>query len=270
MRFLNLTLVCCMLGVSAYLALEYSSSPAPKKSIQGASNMILQSKDGGLTWQDISQSLPEAEQPQDFFTRASGLYLRVNNVLYHSNSNLNMPVWEKEENTSLTFNRPGIVESEGVLMATGQQGIRRSTDRGKHWEWVISEGGVGIAIEKINGGFAAIAYNTNTTSRRVHISTDGGETWKIISEGLRPSKSISSITQMGNYLICGHPDGIFRSSDMGKTWTSVHPAVEEVKDTRPIQIEASFGTQPVPEPNKVFMIHASGNTLYAVAKYAGC
>jgi hypothetical protein len=27
---------------------------------------------------------------------------------------------------------------------------------------------------------------------------------------------------MGKYLICGHPDGIFRSSDMGKTWNIVH------------------------------------------------
>ena len=33
-----------------------------------------------------------------------------------------------------------MVESEGVLMATGESGIMRSTDNGEHWEWVISEG----------------------------------------------------------------------------------------------------------------------------------
>jgi len=53
---------------------------------------------------------------------------------------------------------------------------------------------------------------------------------------------------MGEYLICGHPDGIFRSSDMGKTWNVVHSGVGE----------------------KVFRIYVSGNVLYAVAGYPGC
>ena len=119
-----------------------------------------------------------------------------------------------------------MVESEGVLIGTGQNGIMRSTDNGEHWEWVISEGGVGIAVERIDGGFAAISYNTSTKSRRIRISLDSGKTWKAIDEGLQPSLSISSIKQMGEYLICGHPDGIFRSSDMGKTWNIVHPSVD--------------------------------------------
>jgi len=109
------------------------------------------------------------------------------------------------------------VESDGVLLATGQQGIMRSTDKGEHWEWVVSEGGVGIAIERIDGGFAAIAYSTQTKSRRISISLDNGKTWKAIDEGLPPSMNISSIKQVFNYLVVGHPDGIFRSPDLGKT-----------------------------------------------------
>ena len=35
---------------------------------------------------------------------------------------------------------------------------------------------------------------------------------------LQSSSEISSIKQMGKYLICGRSDGLFRSSDMGKTW----------------------------------------------------
>jgi len=141
-----------------------------------------------------------------------------------------------------------VVQSEGVLIATGENGIMRSTDNGEHWQRVISEGGVGIAVECIKGGFAAISYSTETQSRRIRISLDGGKTWQAIDEGLRPSPSISSIKQMGNYLLCGHPDGIFQSSDMGKTWKRVHPGVDE----------------------KVFTIYASGNVLYAVAGSVGC
>ena len=153
--------------------------------------------------------------------------------------------WEQVQDEGWVMD---IVESEGVLLATGQKGIMRSTDNGAHWEWVISEGGVGIAIERIEGGFAAISYNTTTKSRRMRISLDSGKTWKAIDEGLEPSLSISSIKQIGRYLICGHPDGIFRSSDMGKTWHLVHYSVDK----------------------KVFTIYVSGNIVYAVARDGGC
>ena len=53
-----------------------------------------------------------------------------------------------------------IVESNGVLMATSQKGIIRSTDDGENWALVISEGGVGIAVEQIKGGFAAITSSS--------------------------------------------------------------------------------------------------------------
>jgi len=320
----------------------------------GATNVIFQSKDGGQTWQDISQSLPETEQPEDFFAGESDLYVRVNNVMYSSKSNLKTPVWEKEpvleqRNASIAFNRSGvmaynyegqvyqkksstgnwlpiythfrkytmrtifeaadgavflgsdqglfksadqgknwkqvqhggwvmeIVEADGVLIATGQGGIMRSTDQGEHWESVISEGGVGIAVERIDGGFAAISYNTRTQSRRIRISLDRGKTWQAIDEGLAPSMNISSIKQVGKYLVVGHPDGIFRSSDMGKTWNMVHPSVEKIefKSGKAWKMADFSGgiTGNVVESSdnrKVFKIYVSGNVFYAVARNAGC
>jgi hypothetical protein len=111
---------------------------------------------------------------------------------------------------------------------------------------------VGVAVEQIDGGFAAIFYNQKTISRRLHISLDKGKIWKAIDEGLQPSLTISSIKQTGKYLLCGHPDGIFRSADLGKTWSIVHPRI------------------PVKLPTTNFKIHLSGNVLYAVAKNSGC
>jgi photosystem II stability/assembly factor-like uncharacterized protein len=250
--------------------------------VEPATNIMLQSTDGGQTWQDISDGLPDDQLPDDLFGGISEVYLRVNNVMYHSKNNLKTPVWEKDnipypENASIAFNRSGvmvynegkiyqqvpdkqtllpvftnfknqtvenvfetsdgtvligcrdglyrssdqgrswkqvakegwvidIIESEGVLIGTSQKGIMRSTDNGEHWQWVISEGGVGIAVEAIKGGLAAISYNTTIKSRRVHISLDNGQTWTAINEGLKPSLSISSIKQIGDYLVVGHPD----------------------------------------------------------------
>jgi photosystem II stability/assembly factor-like uncharacterized protein len=189
-------------------------------------NIVFKSINGGFTWQETSEAPPEVEP---------------------------------------TAPGNNIVNSEGVLLATGQKGIRRSTDNGEHWQWVISEGGVGIAIEPIKGGFAAITYNTETKSRRIRISMDNGKTWQAIDEGLPPSPLISSVKQMGNHLICGHPDGIFLSSDMGKTWKSVHPGVDNKTFTFSLTGNIATGN-----PGKVFKIYVSGNVLYAVAVNAGC
>jgi photosystem II stability/assembly factor-like uncharacterized protein len=216
---------------------------------------ILKSTDGGETWQEISEGSPKIEQPVNF--PAAGLYKSPNKgeIL-------------KQIQKGLILN---IVESEGVLIATGAKGVMRSTDNGEHWQWVISEGGVGIAVERIKGGFAAISYNTETKSRRIRISLDRGETWQAIDKGLPPSSSISSIKQMGKYLICGHPDGIFRSSDMGKTWNKVHPGVDKTEfRVLPAWNTPFTWTSPSSEPIKVFKIDVSGNVLYAVPGSDGC
>jgi len=340
MHFLHLTLLYCVLIFSAPApALESPSSPT--KSVETiATNIIFQSNDGGQTWQDISNSLPVNQQPEDFFAGDTDLYLRANQEMYRSKSNLKTPVWEKEnvidQRSTIAFNQSrvmaysydghifqkdpssetwvpiytnlishsvatifeasdgtvflgtgkslsksadktqswklvqegwvgDIVESEGVLVATGQKGIMRSTDKGEHWDWVISEGGVGIVVERIKGGFAAISYNTTLKARRIHISMDSGKTWQAIDGGLQPSASISSIKQIGKYLVCGHPDGIFRSADMGKTWTMVHPSVATNK-FMPIKILNTNSS----DPGKVFKLYVAGYVVYAVARESGC
>jgi photosystem II stability/assembly factor-like uncharacterized protein len=141
-----------------------------------------------------------------------------------------------------------LAESNGVLVATSMRGIIRSTDDGENWALVISEGGVGIDVEQINGGFAVITYNTESKTRRVRTSYDGGKTWQPIDAGLPASLSIASIIQVGEYFFCGHPAGIFRSSDKGKTWKLLLPSIE----------------------GKVFNLFVSGNVIYAIPRDGGC
>src|SRR5688572_8287 len=105
MHFLHLILFFCVLNFSALenppssptkIVKSIATNPTTTNNVEaGATNIILQSKDGGLTWHDISYTLPENEQPEDFFAGESGLYLRVKNELYHSKSNLKAPVWKK-------------------------------------------------------------------------------------------------------------------------------------------------------------------------------
>lgn len=331
-----------------------ASSVTTSQDIAAANaNFLLQSTDGGETWQDISAGLPVQEQPEGFFASASEVYVHLKTGIYRSTSNSETPVWEKQNipdlenrssgdwsSTQIALNPSGvvayngdgelyqktsaaetwlpiynnfkqhglrtvfetadgmlllgyehglykssdrgsnwklvqkgpayhIVESEGVLMATRGTGIMRSTDKGEHWEGIISEGRVGHGVDRIDGGFIVVSDGNLNKSRRVRISLDGGDTWKDIGATLPPSLSISSIAQAGQYLICGHPDGIFRSSDMGKTWMRVYAGAEQPAEAN-IFIKASYSTERIRASRKIFTIYKSGSTLYAVAKVAGC
>ena len=193
-----------------------------------------------------------------FETTGGTVFIGSNNALYKSTNS----------GKTWTYVHVGgwvmkMVESNGVLLAASSQGILRSADDGENWDGVISEGGAGIAVERIDGGFAAIAYNTITKTNTIHISLDSGKTWNDIGEGLQPSwdsslikltgglqssLNISSIKQVGKYLMCGRSDGIFRSSDMGKTWKKLSlPAIE----------------------NYGFDLSVSGNVIYVIPN-KGC
>ena len=157
-----------------------------------------------------------------------------------------------------------MAESNGVLVAISNRRIIRSTDNGENWEFVTSEGGVAFDVKQISGGFPALTP-TSANIRGVSTSYDGGKTWQTDDAGLqdkvvidsifrtwntRPSVKAfqTSISQVGENFLCTHPDGIFRSSDKGKTWKLLLPAVE----------------------GKVFNVIVSGNVIYAIPSKGGC
>ncbi|MCP9765590.1 WD40/YVTN/BNR-like repeat-containing protein [Lacihabitans soyangensis] len=140
------------------------------------------------------------------------------------------------------------VESKGVLVATSQKGIVRSTDDGATWQNVIHEGGVGIDVAIINGGFAAISYNAQSKTRRVRTSYDTGKTWQAIDAGLPPHDLTANILEVDHNLFIGHPKGIYKSADKGKSWTLISPAIDD----------------------KVFNLYVSGKAIYAVPRAGGC
>lgn len=204
---------------------------------------ILQKPNAMNLWLPVFTNFPERDIRTIYETTGGTVFIGCDKGLFRSTNH--GKTWKLVQDGGWAMK---MVESNGILLASSQVGIIRSSDGGENWDAVISEGGVGIAVERIKGGFAAITYNTTSQTRRVRTSYDGGKTWQAIDAGLPPSLSISSIVQVGDDFFCGHPNGIYRSSDQGKTWELLHPSVE----------------------NKVFNLSVSGNVLYAVLRNGGC
>lgn len=172
--------------------------------------------------------------------------------------------WKHVHAGSLVGN---LAESDGVLLATSMRRIIRSTDNGDNWAEVISGDSVAWDVKQIKGGFAAITAGSESGTRRLRTSYDGGKTWQPVDAGdkglidliwrtwndrlsdrLRMQTFMTSIIQVGEAFVCTHPDGIFRSSDKGKTWRLILPSVEE----------------------KVFNLFVSGSVIYAIPSKGGC
>ncbi|MDP4283769.1 MAG: exo-alpha-sialidase [Bacteroidota bacterium] len=323
------------------------SHPDPKTEKAGTAKIVFKSTDGGQNWQDISKGLPEnfrvdSIRGNSFFTNDKGLFLRVENGLYHNKPNAASPFWTKEispdEHSNIVPGKSGIfywgvnlkttngtsvwspmfenyleprlrsvfetaggsificidggmyrstdigktwknvyaggllgnlAESNGVLLTVSMRRIIRSTDNGENWMPVISEDSVAWDVKPIKGGFAAITSRSESGTRRLSTSYDGGKTWQSIhsrlqdkvvidsigrtwndriNDRLRAQTFGTSIVKVGENFFCTHPHGIFKSSDKGKTWELLLPSLDD----------------------KGFNLFVSGNVIYAIRSKGGC
>lgn len=250
------------------------SSIAPGKARMFAYNYwggIFQKANGTDVWSPVFTNFKEKSIRSVFETAGGTIFIGTDGGLFKSTNS--GKTWKY-----IHVAASNMTEWNGVLVATNTKGIIRSTDNGETWAVVISEGGVGINVASIQGGFAAITFNTTSNTRRIRTSFDDGKTWQPIDDGLQvktyispldkrmsqvetsdstwhPNYNelpdlafISSIVQVGNNYFCGHPGGIFRSSNKGKSWELLLPSIK----------------------NKVFNLYVSGSVIYAIPRNKGC
>src|SRR5436190_12854538 len=184
----------------------------------GVANIVFESTDGGQSWQDISKGLPENLQKDSirgnsFFANDKGLFLRVENGLYHSTPNATAPFWTKEifhdEDSSIAPGKSGIVAynywtvnvkktngtsvwspvfdtfqipvvrsafetAGGAIFIGTQKGFFKTNDNGATWKYVYAGSLVGHMAE-LDGVLLAIDM------RRIIRSTDNGENWALVT-----------------------------------------------------------------------------------------
>jgi photosystem II stability/assembly factor-like uncharacterized protein len=242
---------------------DENSSIAPGKSGISANNywgVNLKTTNGTSVWSPIFENFQEPRIRSTFETAGGTIFIGIDRGLFRSTDG--GKTWKHVYAGGLVGH---LAESDGVLLATSMRKIIRSTDNGENWALAISEDAVAFDIKPIKGGFAAITATSESDTRRLSTSYDGGKTWQSIHSGLQDKVIIdsirrtwndrpllqafqTSITQVGENFFCTHPDGIFRSSDKGKTWKLLLPSID----------------------GKVFNLFVSGNVIYAIPSKGGC
>ncbi len=242
------------------------SSVAPAKPGEPYWSVNLKSTNGKSVWSPIFDTFQE--RLRSVFETAGGtIFIALDRGIIRS-ADMGK-TWKHVYAGGLVGN---LAESDGVLLATSMRKIIRSTDNGDNWAPVISEDSAAWDVKPIKGGFAAITSNSESNTpntSRLSTSYDGGKTWQSIhsalqdkavidsigrtwndriNDRLRAQTSMASITKIGKNFFGTHPGGIFRSSDNGKTWQLLLPAVD----------------------GKVFRLFVSDNAIYAIPSKGGC
>ncbi len=233
------------------------SSIAPGKSVIFSYNywgVNLKKANGTTVWSPIFGNFEEPRIRSVFETAGGTIFLGIDRGFFKTADNGKN--WKHVHTGSLVGH---LAESNGVLVAISMRSIIRSTDNGENWAVVSSEGVVAWDVKPIKGGFVALTSNSESNTRGLRTSYDGGKTWQPIDIGLQSKDFIdsirrtwndrprvqafmTSIIQVGENFFCTHPDGLFRSSDKGETWKLLLPSVED----------------------KVLNLFVSGNVIYAI------
>jgi photosystem II stability/assembly factor-like uncharacterized protein len=237
------------------------SSITPGKSETSANDswsVKLKKTDGTSVWSPIFENLQHPRIGTVFQTAEGAIFMGTEKGFFKTVNKGKS--WKLVHTGALVGH---LAELNGVLLGISDRGIIRSTDNGEKWAVVMGEG-VAWDVKMIKGGFAAITSSSESSTRTLKTSFDGGKTWQPIEASLQDKVVIDSIwrtwndrpgmqTFMNSIIQVGEnffspTNGIFRSSDKGQTWKLLLPAVE----------------------GKFFNLFTSGNVIYAIPSKGGC
>lgn len=180
---------------------------------------IARSTDGGTTWAFVNNGLNSRQ--------VGGIY-KANGVIYAGTTRGVMisrdegQTWT--QTTAPLFECYSILPFEGKIFAGFAGGVAYTADQGQTWTIVPTSSGIGAGnVFRLlivgNGLYAGI---NNATTGGIYRSTDGGQTWTPLNNGLT-SRNVFDLAATSTALFaCTTNAGVFRSTDGGQNWTTVN------------------------------------------------
>ncbi|MBX2891005.1 MAG: hypothetical protein KF734_08770 [Saprospiraceae bacterium] len=178
-----------------------------------AANIVFQSLDGGQTWQDVGNGLPENIAVGRIYADGNDIYLAAEGGLYHRSTALVAPVWDKEVFLSekVTNIFPG---QSGLYASSYQNGFFRGMPSTGVWvpmHNTLEDKTVRAILEAPNGTLFVGCESG------LYRSADGGNCWKQVYA----ESGVNSLAMSGDVLICASYKGLLHSTDSGESWVRV-------------------------------------------------
>jgi len=161
-----------------------------------------------------------------------GIYLSTNNGIEWSAVNNGIP----DAHSYISVNAFAV--SGDIIFAGANGTVYLSTDNGLNWETANNGLTASVLSLAINGNniFAGTegigiptndsSFSTDTLKVGVFLSTDSGNSWKVVNNGLPVHSSIKSLAIKDNSIFAG-ANGIFVSTNDGFNWDSVDIGIEQ-------------------------------------------
>jgi photosystem II stability/assembly factor-like uncharacterized protein len=219
------------IGKSSLYCLTCDSTGVLLTAGKSFGNSMFRSTDNGVSWQKnrfgncsalsvIDDTVVVAGTPDDgiFMSQDHGL------AWHPINSNLNYKTrWF-----------PAVASYRGRLFASvNEHGVGVSTDYGTSWRAdtnYLLNPAIATMTQNSVGTLFVSTWNTPVYASSIMRSVNGGQTWEHADNGLKYPGSLLAATQ--NYLFEAS-DSLCRSSDEGRSWQRVAPAVNAmVEDTK--------------------------------------
>lgn len=224
--------------------------------------VVFKSVDGGRTWQDITEGLPDGSDEEDFiigggFATSNGFYLRAGDGLFFNKRNSTVPNWNKE---ILSDNRVGIFPTKtGLLAFHYNDGRVLQVENGKK-DWLpiyqnFQRKDV-LTFFETDKGTAFIGTNTGLFK-----FDDAEKAWKQV---FAQSKGVRKLVESGGILMGLTQRGIIRSTDNGDHWNLVTTEGDHGIDVQRINGGFAAITESTERRFRVRTSHDGGITWRAI------
>jgi hypothetical protein len=196
-------------GIAAYFAISSSQEEGTSTMLSTTSQLI-----GG--WHDI----------HGVGIYDGTLYLATHNGLFKKSSSGWEPVGDDVSDLMgflVSPSREGVMYSSGHPQTGGNLGFRKSIDGGQTWQTISSVTNpmpVDFHAMAASAADENLIYGSPGSGNDIYITYDEGNTWERLSP---PARTISLAAHPSdpNIVYAGTLDGLFVSSDQGRSWEKV-------------------------------------------------
>lgn len=222
------------------------------------SKMVFKSVDGGRTWQDITEGLPDNSGQKGFmiggdFATNDGFFLRAGDGLFFNKRNSTVPNWSKE---ILSDNRVGMFPSKtGILAFNYNNGqILQTIDGKKDWLPIYRNFQPKDVLTFFGTDKGTVFIGTNTGLFKF---ADAEKAWKQVFSA---SKGVRKLAESGGVLMGVTQKGIIRSTDNGDHWNLATTEGDHGMDVQRINGGFAAITESTDRRFRVRTSHDGGNT----------